>query len=251
MHETARRLAALTFVAGLIASAGCGKSPGATAVLETDAAVPYVAVAVADVVGPVKPCPDGQAHPLVCCPGAPGQPAACYEHTDGAFRSCFGTEYAFPDGRTCCPLDGAAACATVEAAWAAVASSPGDAGAADAASSPAPGCSLPCPPGAFTSASIGFETGTPACSVGQLSTPGAACMFCCFDDGTGSPSCVSNACSCTGKYACDCFPACAACPAGWQPPTGGQFDLCCRPEADGTTSCFSQSSLVQLPASGG
>jgi hypothetical protein len=37
---------------------------------------------------------------------------------------------------------------------------------------------------------------------------------------------------------------CSACPAGWQVPAGGQYDLCCRTGGTGETECFSQANSI-------
>jgi hypothetical protein len=238
MQQTAMRVAALIFIALGIGAPGCGKESTLTAALsETDAAAAVVSVDVSGIAGAVLACPAGQAHPLVCCEGSPGTLPTCFENSIAPFHQCPAGAYAFPDGRSCCPLDGSAACAPAPTAPSPLA----DAGGA------APACSLPCPPGAYSNAAIEFEPTTPACTSSDVSLS-ADCLFCCFDDGMGGASCMSNSCRCTGNYPCRCVPSCPACPDGWQPPAAGQFDLCCQPSVDGTTSCFSQSALVETPS---
>jgi hypothetical protein len=227
---------------------GCSKNTDVMAVRQVDAAVTIVAVEPAGIAGSVQPCPSGEAHPLVCCVGGPGVTPTCFEHTSSPFQQCPNDALAFPDGRSCCPLDGSSACTTAptpsNASALDASSNTTDAAAVDVAS-----CSFPCPPGAYSNTAIGFEATTPACSASELSQPEASCLYCCFDNGgDGGASCLSNACSCTGDHPCSCVPRCATCPAGWQPPSNGQFDLCCQPSAagDGTTSCFSLSTLVSM-----
>jgi hypothetical protein len=249
MHRTGNGVAAAILVAlGGIAS-GCRSdpTPGGT-LAESDAAAAIVSVEVSAIAGPVRACPAGQAHPLVCCVGSPGVLPTCYETAAAPFGECPAGAYAFPDGRTCCPLDGPSG--GQSGGSTACASTPADdpSGATDAGAAAAPACNLPCPPGAYSNTTIGFEATTPACTPADVSLPGAECLFCCFDNGTpGGASCMSNTCDCPGNYPCQCIPSCPTCPAGWQPPAAGQFDLCCQTSAGGTTRCFSQSSVVETP----
>jgi len=256
MRPTWKWFAAVRFVPFALAFPGCAKSTDVMAVHQIDAAVTIVAVGAAGIAGGVQPCPGGEAHPLVCCVGGPGVSPTCFELTSLPFQQCPNNAFAFPDGRTCCPLDGSSACTAAaspvndsgetpsnDASAPDPSSNASDAGAVNLAS-----CSLPCPPGAYGNTAIGFEATTPVCSASELSLPGASCLYCCFDNATdGGASCLSNACSCPGNHPCSCLPSCPTCPSGWQPPSGGQFDLCCQQSADGTTSCFSQSTLVRMP----
>lgn len=249
MRSAWKRFVVSILISSASALSGCTKSADVMAVRQTDAALTIVAVEPAWIAGSVQPCPTGEAHPLVCCVGGAGETTTCFEHTSSPFEQCPSDAFAFPDGRSCCLLDGSSACTT--------AASPPNASALDASSSATdagavdvPSCNFPCPPGAYSNTTIGFETSTPICSASELSQPEASCLYCCFDNGAdGGASCLSNACSCTGDHPCSCVPRCPTCPDGWQPPTGGQFDLCCRPSinGDGTTSCFSLSTLVSMP----
>lgn len=251
MRQAPGPVVASILVALVSAASACAGGKQSMVVLDTDAAVSFISIEATALAGPVQSCPAGAAHPLVCCVGAPRDTATCFEHPLSPFQQCPAGAFAFPDGRTCCPLDGASACTPSVAS---PLDGSGDAvldassGAADAGAPPPMGCSLPCPPGAYPNAAIGFETTTPTCTASDMSLPGTDCLYCCFDTGAdGGASCLSNACSCTGKYACSCAPGCPTCPDGWQAPPSGQFDLCCQQAPDGKTSCFSQSSLVQMP----
>ena len=257
MRSTWRWFVALSLLPFALALPGCAKNTDVMAVRQIDAAVPIVAVEPVGLAGSVPPCPGGEAHPLVCCVGGPGVSPTCFEQTSTPFQQCPNDAFAFPDGRTCCPLDGSSACtAAVSPANASPDTSTGDASALDASSSSTDAgavnvasCSLPCPPGAYSNTAIGFETTAPVCSASELSLPQSTCLYCCVDNAAGGgASCLSNACTCPGDHPCSCVPSCPTCPAGWQPPSTGQFDLCCQQAADGTTSCFSQSTLVRLPS---
>src|SRR5450631_1984412 len=163
----------------------------------------------------------GEAHPLVCCVGGPGVSPTCFELTSLPFQQCPNNAFAFPDGRTCCPLDGSSTCTAAaspvndsgktssnDASAPYPSSNASDAGAVNLAS-----CSLPSPPGAYGNTAIGFEATTPVCSASELSLPGASCLYCCFDNATdGGASCLSNACSCPGNHPCSCLPGCPTCP---------------------------------------
>ena len=258
MRSTRKWFIALILVPSAIALPGCAKNTDVGVVRQIDAAATTVAVEASGIAGSVEPCPSGEAHPLVCCVGRPGASATCFEHESSPFQQCPNDAFAFPDGRTCCPLDGSSACTTAASpASASLDTSANDASALDASSSTTTdagavinvaSCSLPCPPGAYSNTAIGFEPTAPVCSASVLSLPQSSCLYCCFDNGDGGASCLSNACSCQGNHPCSCVPSCPTCPAGWQSPPSGQFDLCCQQAADGTTSCFSQSTLVRLPS---
>ena len=259
MRSTWKWFVVLILVPSAVGLAGCAKNTDVGAVRQVDAAVAIVAVEAAGLAGTVQPCPSGAAHPLVCCVGGPGMSPTCFEHESSPFQQCPNDAFAFPDGRTCCPLDGSSACtAAASPANASPATAAGDASALDASSGSTDAgaidvasCSLPCAPGAYRNTAIGFETTTPLCSASELSLPGASCLYCCFDNAAeGGASCLSNACSCQGNHPCSCIPSCPTCPDGWQPPSSGQFDLCCQPSThgDGTTSCFSQSTMVRIPS---
>ena len=182
--------------------------------------------------GAVPACPSGYAHPNVCCWSAPAEATVCVECTAGSpFDACGAGSLSFPDPVKCCSLDDPAQCVQPEGL--------------DASPVANARCSLPCGPGGFLPSAVPNWPG-PICPP----TPTNGCAWCC-DDGTpvpgftSSPGCYVWPCSCPvalpdADASCECGPSCAPCPSGWQVPTGGQVDLCCRAGDGGAAECFSQ-----------
>jgi hypothetical protein len=202
-------------------------------------------VSVGDVSGTANPCPSGSAHPNVCCESGPNQATSCVVYPNAPFTQCTSGTTAYPDPRTCCPLDGNGQCAVPPPQ-----SLPSDGGVASGGS-----CVYPCPVGWYS----------PPDSSGSSSSGGAGGgVTCCETASDGSSSCVGSgggtsgggctcACpscdsdgSCPPCPPCNCpsqgpspAPSCDACPPGWQTPQGEPL-LCCSEGPDGTISCFSQ-----------
>lgn len=197
--------------------------------------------------GYIPTCEAGYAHPNVCCRSGPREPTGCEECQSAPFRVCGDGSLAFPDPRTCCSLDDDTGCEEAR-----VMSLLPDAG------YPAGGvgsCAYACGPGGFPADELpDAGTSLAPCVGGALDGgSGVPCVYCCWTtpsspcpgcppDGTDT-LCASNVCSCPaevpGSPPCVCGPQCSACPAGWDVPASGQFDLCCRTNDAGVTDCFS------------
>jgi len=176
-------------------------------------------------------CSPGYAHPTVCCSAGPGLAAVCVGYPAAPFQMCDPGSFAYPDGRTCCPLDGNGECVNGSA-------SPVD-------GSSAGECYYPCAPGGYSPSKLASTNGTPLCSTENQNQD---CEYCCYDTQAAGPVCVSNLCSCPASGPCACGPQCGSCPSGWDAPKAGQADLCCQTEQNGTTKCFSQATRVLQPS---
>jgi hypothetical protein len=172
----------------------------------------------------VSTCAPGYAHPNICCKSGPMQPTACTQCAQTPFAPCDKGALTFPDPYSCCALDGGGCNVT----------KPGT-------TKNEGSCTFPCGPGgyfpeALGDAAIHFE---PFCP----DVDGSLCTYCCFDQknnlGNSDPVCAGGN-LCTLEISGPCGPTCSSCPAGWDVPPHGQFDLCCRMGGDGKSQCFSQ-----------
>jgi hypothetical protein len=140
----------------------------------------------AEVTGTVSACGANAAHPNVCCTAGPNEETSCVAYPDAPFKPCPGNATAYPDPRSCCPLDGASPCTPVV-----------DGG--GLARSGAAVCNNACPPGWYVPVppdSVGFE--------------------CCES--------VGNWTECHGGPSPSA--PCPACPQGWQVPQGAPERCC-------------------------
>ncbi len=172
---------------------------------------------------PVRNCPEGQAHPTVCCEGNGYRPT-CTENPEAPFRSCPEGAFMFPDPVKCCSLTDERACGPA----------PPDSGAV----APDAACYELCPPGFFAP-----EYNPPSfypCEAGLPGADGDVCSCdaasCCTGldleaAGGGALECLSYGLPCAGSDA-----ACSLCPEGWEP--RGPNSLCCRSAPCGD-ECFS------------
>jgi hypothetical protein len=191
-------------------------------------------------VGDVAPCPLGYAHPSVCCQAATDLPTVCSEASNPPFQACRSPAITFPDPSTCCSLDTDSTCALPD----------GDAAMQTGDAGPSPSCYFQCGPGGYIPGQGPWDSGSgpPACAsvanpIGDAAVSADPCVWCCSYGGcpTNQVSCPSQGCGSFVQAGIQCDP----CPAGWQTPTGGQYDLCCRTNSQGGTDCFSQATSIQ------
>jgi len=224
--------------AGVASGLGCSaRSPqavssGGNNLVDADGSVDTSTQVVtsADIAGDVATCPDGYAHPLVCCTSAPGQQVVCLEHPTAPFQACDANSFGYPDGQSCCSLENDADCRPAS-------NLPNDASANA-------NCYYPCGPGGYPPSELSTATGLRLCEADTQ----AACVYCCYDDQQAGASCPSNGCSCPVNIPppCPCPTLeCNICPVGWGPANSGQGDLCCRLDRSG--ECFSQAIKVLDP----
>jgi hypothetical protein len=176
----------------------------------------------------IPACETGYAHPNICCRASPTQAAECAVCPGEPFAACDNASLTFPDPATCCSLgDGGCADASVLSA------PPSDAGIEL-------NCSYPCGPGGYSPHELQLFH-LPVCS-DLVDGSFGICVYCCF----GSGLCPTNTCTgdpTTPPTGCG-SDNCGACPAGWEVPAGGQYDLCCQTDGSGGSRCFSQSSSI-------
>ena len=193
-----------------VALAACSHAgPEASA----DAGVPSGTVVPLPAERTVPPCGPGYVHPSVCCEPAPYQSPECVENLGAPFQPC-GRWLTFPDPQACCSLDDGSQCM---------------APAQTTASGSTVQCELPCGPGGFlpddpvenpdggwvncANYSTGFCV---ACCYGRFSEPGS------YPTPVTTVGCSEDPFLQGGPALCSS----GACPAGWQVPRGGQFNVC-------------------------
>ncbi len=211
-----------------IALAACSHAdPEASA----DAGIPSGGVVPLPVEGTVPLCRPGYVHPSVCCEPAPYQSPECVQNSGTPFRPC-GRWLTFPDPQTCCSLEDSTKCI---------------APAQTTASGSTVQCELPCGPGGFlpddpvenpdggwancADNATGFCV---ACCYGMFSQPGS------YPSPVTTVGCSEIRFLQGGPALCSS----GACPAGWQVPRGGQFDVCCNA---GASECFSRATYIASP----
>jgi len=184
-------------------------------------------------------CGAGAAHPNVCCEPAAYESPKCVERPGEPFRPCDPGWLTFPDTRTCCSLDGGTTC-TQTAGEGGVASDGSSTGA----------CFFPCgpggylpnfpPPGSDAGTDSGFSDALVVPQQPNCTDPSADpydCYACC----SGVPAEICDAIVGSGGLP----PYCSdPCPEGWQVPSGGQIDVCCRASDGGAPQCFSRANVI-------
>ncbi len=174
----------------------------------------------------VPACNAGYAHPNICCRASATQVTECADCRGAPFAACDNASLTFPDPGTCCSLgDGGCAEASV------LSVDPGDAAIKLS-------CYYACGPGGYSPHELQSPTARACSDVADSSDP--VCYYCCLGGG-----CVSNQCSCGACPPSGCGgDNCGACPAGWNVPAGGQYDLCCQTDGSGAARCFSQAGSI-------
>jgi hypothetical protein len=174
----------------------------------------------------VPACNAGYAHPNICCRASPTQVTECADCRGAPFAACDNASLTFPDPGRCCSLgDGGCAEASV------LSVDPGDAAIELS-------CYYACGPGGYSPHELQSPTARACSDVADSSDP--VCYYCCLGGG-----CVSNQCSCGACPPSGCGgDNCGACPAGWNVPAGGQYDLCCQIDSSGAARCFSQAGSI-------
>ncbi|HSY21761.1 MAG TPA: hypothetical protein VK841_06585 [Polyangiaceae bacterium] len=221
---------------GLAAIAAC--SGEAFSVGANGSTIEPIDTSAAGTAGPS--CDSGWSHSNVCCDPTG---ASCEVFKTPSLQVCPADHpVTRPDGRFCCPQDGASQCAPSSGSPASVGTDLS--------------CTYACLPGYSLISSLTDPPTNQCCHAG-----GSDCYT------VANPDCSEPVCNCpaqttTGSNSCTCSPApacplpsppsCNACPSGWQVPAIDPA-LCCRndPSMPSVTDCFSQAIPLPPPSDAG